>query len=121
MGGRGRFFAGGFASAVQNVRTRILAREIAMPGLEVLLDQWVVHLAAGAPATTVLELVFNGRTILIETHPVTAHARFLSLPWYRIEGVGLLEVFFTQPGATVGGASNVTGRYVQPGTFPFEN
>jgi len=120
MVGPGRFFAGGFASAVQNVRTRILDREINKPGLEVLLDQYVPHLAAGAAATTLLELVFNGRTIVAETHPLTAAARYLSLPFYRIEGIGRLEVYFTQPGATIGGACNVTGRYVHAGTFPLE-
>jgi len=121
MAGPGRFFAGGFASAVQNVRTRILDREIGHPGLEVLLEQLVVHLATGAPAATLIELVSNGRTVTAETHAITAHARFLSLPWCRIDGLGRLEVFFTNPGPTIGAAANVVGRYVYPGTFPFSN
>lgn len=121
MAGPGRLFAGGFASVVSGTRTRVLDREIGHPGVDVLLEQLAVHLALPAgPATTLIELLHNGRVLTAETHPISSHARYLSLPFIRVEGLGRLEVFLTQSVATVGGAANVTGRYVHTGTFPFE-
>lgn len=121
MAGPGSFFAGGFALAVQNVRTRILDRDIRAPGLEVILDQYVCDLSTLVRTLVLLELVFNGSTINRETWILSKYGHFLSLPFYRISGTGRLEVFFTNTGATIGAACNVSGRYVYPGSLPFED